>query len=262
MREAIKFFLSRHPRLYERILRFKKRKEYDNERIVFLNAICDGDTVFDVGANRGIHTVLLSHLAGAKGSVHAFEPVPATFALLSARVAAQKRFDNVRLNNFALSDRDGTVTIHMPGNDDGQASMARHGAGSWAAAASVTSFDCKTVTLDAYVASIALEPDFIKCDVEGAELLVLRGGQGTLARQPVLFLEVCAEWTRNFGYTPRDVLNFVKPHGYDLFFLIDESGIRRVSNAGEALDEKNLSGSADLLCAVSALHGGRLKRLK
>ncbi|MEI6234056.1 MAG: FkbM family methyltransferase [Planctomycetota bacterium] len=263
MREKVKFLLSQNPRIYDRILRLKHRKEYDNERIVFLNAIRQGDVVFDVGANRGIHTVLLSHLAGASGSVHAFEPVPTTFELLGNNLAAKKRFDNVRLNNCALGDKAGMITIHMPDGDDGQASIAKHNSGSWKDAKTIKTFECSVTTMDAYVATLAKPPDFIKCDVEGAELLALRGGRDTLGRHaPMLFLEVCKEWTRNFGYAPLDVLNYVRPFGYDLFYLVDDDGIRRIDKPDESLLEKNLVGSVDVLCASTKLHRVRLLDLR
>jgi FkbM family methyltransferase len=262
MREHVKFLLSQYPRIYDRMLRLKNRKEYDNERIVFLNAIRPGDTVFDVGANRGIHTVLLSHLAGPKGSVHAFEPVPPTFATLSQNVAQKKRFDNVTLVNSAVSDTVGTITINMPDSDDGQASIAKHDAGSWKSAAKISTFDCAVTTLDAYTAKIPKPPDFIKCDVEGAELLTLRGGRDVLGRHaPILFLEICKEWTRNFNYAPIDVLNFVKPFGYDTFYVIDD-GIRRAVDPAAELNENTIAGSIDLLCSISKLHRDRLIDLR
>ncbi len=262
MREKVKFFLSQHPLIYDRILRLKNRKEYDNERIVFLNAVRKGDTVFDVGANRGIHTVLLSNLAGPTGAVHAFEPVPPTFAKLIENVSSKKRFDNIKLVNSAVGDSIGTITINMPDGDDGQASMAKHDAGSWKDASKISTFSCAVTTLDAYTASVPKPPDFIKCDVEGAELLTLRGGKEVLGRHaPMLFLEICKEWTRNFGYAPIDVLKFIKPYGYDTFFVVDD-GIRRVVNPEQALDEKTISGSIDLLCCISKLHRERVINLR
>ena len=263
MREYAKFLLSQHPTIYDRILRLKHRKEYDNERIVFLNAIHPGDTVFDIGANRGIHTVLLSHLAGAKGAVHAFEPVPPTFERLSQTVAQKKRFDNVTLVNSAVSDAVGTITINMPDGDDGQASIAKHDAGSWKNAAKISTFECAVTTLDAYTPTIPKPPDFIKCDVEGAELLTLRGGRKVLSQHaPILFLEVCPAWARNFGYAPIDILNFVKPYGYDTFFVIDDHGVRRAVDPAAALNGLSGSGSIDLLCSVSKLHRDRLINLR
>ena len=64
--------------------------------------------------------------------------------------------------------------------------------------------------------------DFIKCDVEGAELLVLRGAQSTLRRfRPKLFLEIDDRWVRSFGWTTADVLSFLRQIGYSYFYGVD-----------------------------------------
>ncbi len=261
MREQIKFLLTRMPALYTRILRLKKRKEYDNERIVFLTAVRDGDVVFDIGANRGTYTLFLSNIVGPKGEIHAFEPVPPTFAMLSENVSKRRRFDNIKLNNSAAGESAGTITINMPDCDDGQASMARHAAGSWKEAKTISTFQCHVTTLDAYAASVPRAPAFVKCDVEGAELLALRGGKEMFTRHtPILMLEICKDWTRNFGYAPLDVYHFARSLGYDIFYLIDET-IRLLENPESELQESKLGASADLLCGVSRSHQERLKGL-
>src|SRR3546814_4841495 len=58
-----------------------------------------------------------------------------------------------------------------------------------------------TLTLDQWCANQRLQPDFIKCDVEGAELLVFRGGKNTLAQaRPVVITESLRKWAKPFGY--------------------------------------------------------------
>jgi hypothetical protein len=57
--------------------------------------------------------------------------------------------------------------------------------------------------------------DFIKCDVEGAELLVFKGGQDLLrAFHPPLLLEIEAKHTKRFAYTPVDLDAFLRTFGY------------------------------------------------
>lgn len=52
-------------------------------------------------------------------------------------------------------------------------------------------------------------PDFIKCDVEGAELLVLKGGEETLkSKKPVIFIELIRKWAQKFNYHPNEVIKF------------------------------------------------------
>lgn len=181
MKEQLNYLLSRRPKVYESILRFRDKTNL--EKLVFLNLVRNGDVVFDVGANRGYYTLLYSHLVGKKGQVHAFEPVPPTFDLLSSKIAACKRFDNVILNKAAVADMADTLPLYMPGEDDGQASLKKHSSGSWKNAEQVRAFECQAVRLDDYIAEKKIRRlDFIKCDVEGAELLVLRGVTQTLSK--------------------------------------------------------------------------------
>jgi hypothetical protein len=60
--------------------------------------------------------------------------------------------------------------------------------------------------------------DFIKCDVEGAELLVFQGGQQTIARDlPIVFSEILRKWSAKFGYHPNDIFQLFHSLGYRSF---------------------------------------------
>lgn len=89
--------------------------------------------------------------------------------------------------------------------------------------------------------------DFLKCDVEGAELLVLRGDTDTLKQfQPVLYLEVSPDWTADFGYHPTAIIEFLRPFGYNRFLLVTAE--RSHPQPTGAAQLKSLTGSANLLC--------------
>jgi hypothetical protein len=76
--------------------------------------------------------------------------------------------------------------------------------------------DVPMTTLDTFVVEQSLERiDFIKCDVEGAELLVFRGAEKTLTRfHPPILLEIEARHTERFGYRPDDLDEFLRSFGY------------------------------------------------
>ncbi|RLS36036.1 MAG: FkbM family methyltransferase [Planctomycetota bacterium] len=67
----------------------------------------EGATVFDVGANVGLAVLWVGDRI-SQGTVHAFEPIPATFAALRANVARHSRLD-VRLHHAGASNREGTA---------------------------------------------------------------------------------------------------------------------------------------------------------
>lgn len=259
LRPWLDFALAQAPALYARVLR--RRRQLNLEKLAFLAVVRRGDVVFDVGANHGYYTLLFSHLVGRGGQVHAFEPVPPTFAALSAHVERGRRFDNVTLNECALAAAAGELPLFVPDGDHGQASMARHAAGSWASAAQVHRHACRSETLDGYLAERGgAPPSFVKCDVEGAELRVLEGASETLRRRrpPLLHLEVNPDWTRSLGYEPSDLVRFLAPYGYSRFLLVD-GRIRPLADPVRELAA--FRGSANLVCGVSEAHGGRLDRL-
>lgn len=254
MKETLNFYLARVPKFYAALL---SRQSHPNfEKIVFLNLIQNNDVVLDIGANRGYYTLLFSHLAGPRGEVHAFEPVPATFEKLSTTLRRHKRFQNDTLNQIALGDTRGKTELHIPGTDDGQVSLKRHSAGSWQNTNRVTSVECEVTTLDEYAAAqIKDKINFIKCDVEGAEFLVLKGGVRTLEKDlPVLYLEIFEQWTKDFGYKPTELVEWLCRFGYEDFYRVD-SAIEKLKNP--VTDVSQISGPSNLLCLVPRLHSSR-----
>ena len=252
--ELFNFLLARRPHLYETILRWKGN--YNFEKILFLNLVENGHVVVDIGANRGYYTLLFSHLVGGKGEVHAFEPVPTTFNCLSKTIIANARFNNVYLTNTAVGETNCTATLYLPEMDDGQASMKTHHFGSWANATHITTYECSVIKLDDYGRDkLKRRLDFVKCDIEGAELLAFRGFYDTITKySPILYLEICPHWTKEFNYKPLDLVNFLSSIGYKNFYIIADNTISSVLNPFSELTAENLTDSVNLLCIKPDLH--------
>jgi FkbM family methyltransferase len=261
IRSRLEPILTRFPGLYARLIAWRRTPSY--EKIVFLSLLRRGDFVVDIGANTGHYSLLFSNLVGARGRVDAFEPAPPTFAELVTRVRRSPRSSHLVLNNCALADEERTAELYLPGDDHGQAALARHRFGSWTADVPVQTYSCRVTTLDAYMASQAVSSlDFVKCDVEGAELLVLRGASETIRRfVPLLFVEISPHWTADFSYQPADVVRLAESFGYSRFFLVTDRVVP-LSNPQRDLDADRLPDSANLLCAHSERHERQLARLR
>jgi FkbM family methyltransferase len=156
-----------------------------------------GDWAVDVGANVGNYTARLSQLVGANGRVISIEPVPETFELLITNLA---RFPlrNVTFLNVAASAGTSIQGMSMPLLDSGMANryMAHISSGA-------TDLSVLTVSLDALRLPHPIR--LVKVDVEGHELLALRGMDGLLRRDhPVLIVEgeadEVAAYLEGFGY--------------------------------------------------------------
>jgi FkbM family methyltransferase len=153
------------------------------------------DICWDIGANAGTYTLHLSRLAA---QVFAFEPVPHSFDILRD-VTKRARLTNVVTRSLALSDKVGRAQMAIPVEGFyGGFYMASLDAGG--------ALDVATSTIDALIAEGVPEPDFIKCDVEGAEDRVLDGARALLARRPPIWLletfrEDIVSRMRSLGYS-------------------------------------------------------------
>jgi len=176
----------------------------DDVREALLARVKPDATVFDVGANVGWWTVPLSRRVGPhNGKVVAFEPVPANRARLEWAIAANAMQAHVEVAAVALGDKSGELGMWLK--------SAETGAGSGTAAlvtgAGPSHLKVPVVTLDAWVAERGVTRcDLIKLDIEGAELMMLRGAEKFIAKtRPLIFGEFEAYWLTTFGVTFLDV---------------------------------------------------------
>ncbi len=159
--------------------------------------VAAGDWVIDVGANVGHYTAQLSRLVGVTGRVLAFEPVPETFELLAANMAAVGA-RNVTLFNVAASAQIGAIGMTLPKFSSGLTNYYRAG---------ITSDDSElkilTLSLDSVMPPARVT--LIKIDVEGHELQALKGMRELLRRDlPRLIVEDVS----------KEVETFLKSLGY------------------------------------------------
>jgi len=143
-----------------------------------------GDFV-DVGAHIGMYTVRAARELEGRGRVLAFEPNPAARAQLEENVALN-RCANVVVVAAAAGAAAGHAVLHVPATADSSFSSLEPGR-----FADAEPLEVETTTVDEQVTEHALAPSFLKVDVEGREVDVLRGATETLARfRPTVLVEV------------------------------------------------------------------------
>ncbi len=176
-----------------RALRVRYRDQRQ-EIATVLSALRPGDAAADIGSHKGAYVYWLRHAVGSGGKVFAFEPQASLAAYLESACAAMC-WSNVWVNGCALSDHEGTATLHVPGTGTSPgASLRKPGPESTVAGRSQL---CRVDTLD-HVLSGETGLKFMKIDVEGHELQVLRGAQETIARNaPVILFECEARHLTN-----------------------------------------------------------------
>lgn len=166
----------------------------EEEQWVFQQFVLPGQCVYDIGANVGMHTALLSSLVGPAGHVYAFEPNPRLEPGLLRTIGGMT---NATLFRFALSDQAGEAELFVAEEDHSLTSLAN-----WTGRANTAREVCEMITLDSLAEARGLRrPDFIKCDVEGAELNVFRGAMKILNTidAPLILFEADANTAKGFG---------------------------------------------------------------
>jgi FkbM family methyltransferase len=165
-----------------------------------------GDVALDIGANLGFLSLLMAKIVGAHGAVHAFEPNPVLCRMLE-QTFARNQGANVKLHPVALGASTAEMELHVPKANFGAASLVRQKSGLAQAHA------VRVLSLDDLVAQESIaRPGFVKLDVEGFELDVLKGAQKLFStcRPTILFESNDRPGSREV--TP--VMKWLDQHGY------------------------------------------------
>ncbi|MFJ3925923.1 FkbM family methyltransferase [Streptomyces sp. NPDC090022] len=180
-----------------------------------------GAVCVDIGAEYGLYTWVLSALAGPPGHVHSVEPLPGPARWLRT-VSRLLGSGNVTVHRTALGAGSGHGTLSLPRRRGlpvhGRAYLTEgaDGPGPNAEFRSARPVPVPLRTLDQLAAEQRLRRvDFVKADVEGAELAVLAGGSRTLRRhRPTLLLEIEGRHLAKYGARPDDLLRHLGRYGY------------------------------------------------
>jgi FkbM family methyltransferase len=242
------FNLSRHNNVESRV--FSPEGFEKHLCFLFSGIVGDGHNVLDVGANCGLHTVGFAKSAGSEGKVWAFEPVLYSFEKLQLNLAINGLSNTVCVN-AALGESKTTVKMNVAKPDSfylGNSSIVKNEKyDSLDATGELDILDVKMLTIDEYFSSQEVERlDFIKIDVEGYEISVLKGAIATLEKfKPVIVMEYSQSRLAHLGVDESDFSTILR--GYTCYEIVGS----RYRSENYALVPYNFDRKmsfADLLC--------------
>ena len=179
-------------------------------------------TFVDVGANLGELTLLAAKRL-VNGRVLAFEPDPQIFLQLSRNISIN-HLSSVELFNIALFDKTDSLPLYRKQDinfgtiNEGVPSLFSTGNDPQEVRVQLRRFD------DVARESGLDRLDVMKIDVEGAEMMVLRGAECFIKRyRPIIITELSDANFQRAGYTTRDLIDYLGTLEYDVQTLDDRS---------------------------------------
>ena len=180
-----------------------------------------GMTFFDVGTNFGQYTLLAADRVGKTGQVHSFEPSNRLFDELKYNVATNGLESICSLNRVAISDTIGTAQLSK--YEEGAEVFGSLGTHQRKEACVIGTETVETITLDSYVKNNCIQHiDFMKMDIEGAELLALQGARELLSRPdaPAIVIELSDVNCAGFSYQAIEIWDYLEQLGYTMYEVI------------------------------------------
>jgi FkbM family methyltransferase len=176
-----------------------------------------GFAVLDVGANVGFYSIAWGReLEKVRGKLYAFEPVRNNFNRVQQAISLNSLQDTVQVFSTGLGDEEIEIPIVIEQMNNAQTGNAVIAYGEIKVVEGDCSERIKLVTLDSFVEREPIERcDLIKIDIEGAEVMFLKGGMNFLTRhRPIIYGEFNAYCMERFGYSLQDMVQLLKPLNY------------------------------------------------
>ena len=214
-------------RAWRRNLRWAK---HEPETPYIADLLSGAPVCLHVGASDGRHSYVMTKVA-PRARIHAFEPSAFTFEVLKTCLAWHGIADRVTPVHAAVSDRPGELLLVTPKKTSGRMGRA-YAFVAEARPEGAVRPDLQdvgseiqptpVVTLDDYCAANDLNKvDFIRMDIEGAELRALKGAEGVIERDlPHVLVEIHpAMLEGRFDACAEDVVDVFRSRGYRMFAL-------------------------------------------
>ena len=198
-------------------------KYEETEAKIMEQKISEGDIVIDAGANIGLHTLNMAKIVGKTGKVFAFEPEITNFGILKKNIKLNN-YTNIFAEHKAVGEKDGIATLYRS-NHPGMHkidSKPQH---------SKDKLNVDIISLDNFFNKNHIQPkiDFIKIDVEGFELSVLKGMKNILKNNKNI--KILLELSHNklheedleYNSKYEELLDFLESFNFKKFCIDEEN---------------------------------------
>lgn len=196
---------------------------HEFREFLFLHRFLKPDMVFiDAGANQGEYSLFAAKRL-VNGIVMSFEPLTSVREMLSMNIALNG-FQNIKVFDCGLSNKDDSLLLYESiGDNEGLGTLYPGNM------SGMSSVEVRLKTLDEVFESSRLERlDFIKMDIEGAELNALQGASKVIQKcRPTLMVEINESSYRSAGYKIEDIQNLLKSWNYSAYSIERRGKLKR-----------------------------------
>ncbi|MEM7162579.1 MAG: FkbM family methyltransferase [Bacteroidota bacterium] len=195
-----------------------------NDIQLYSRMIGQNDCILDIGANTGLYS-LIAASKSASCKVIAFEPNPINTERLKKNIHLNS-LKNIEIEKYALGEDDGEIDFFVPKDNeisDTSSAVKEFSELTYGGRKEWKPIKIEQLSIDSYIERKKLEKvSFIKIDVEGYELFVLKGAQHTIRTyQPNLLVEVFLNEENRAFFS-----NFIQEYQYEIFF-VHRNGIQK-----------------------------------
>lgn len=208
--------------------------DYEKKLEAFYSEVVQStDTCIDVGAHVGRHAMPMARLVGPQGRVHAFEPLPAQYGMLSRNLSGAGLDATVQLYRYALSDADGQARFVVAEDAPAYSGLRRR---RYDTPTRTSEIDVDVRTLDGLFVDSLPQLRYIKIDTEGAEWAVIKGGTQLIEMtRPIVSFEFGESSYGAYGVDPAEVFFFFQSRN---FLVLDICG--RELTSAQAFTESSI----------------------
>jgi FkbM family methyltransferase len=196
-------------------LGFLPKRTLSREHLFLKSLDFKGKTVYDVGGFIGLVTMFFAREVGEGGRVVTFEPNPQNYDAILDHIELNG-FTNVRVIKTGLGSKRDTVEFVVSDRLPARGTADPRRQEQFLGRKDVRVFQIEVNTMDnEIVVSDLPEPDFVKIDVEGLGIDVLRGMPQTIRDcRPEMLIEL-------HGTSEREIVEFLWSYGYEIYHVED-----------------------------------------